>query len=208
MILKATHNRFLYGFFRLYTKLRIGLAFREVVIEGDVSDKGIPVLILANHFSWWDGFWVMYMNMKLFRRKFFFMMLEEQLRQHMFFNKTGGYSVRKGSKSIIESIQYTIDLLKERDNMVLLFPQGRIGSKYVNSISFEKGISRVIAEVEGKAQVLFEVNLVEYFSHSRPTLYIYLGEYTGSVKSEDIGKAYNGFYGSTLKTHTERSVSG
>ena len=207
MILKATHNRFLNGFIRLYTRLRINGAFREVVIEGDVTDKGIPVLVIANHFSWWDGFWVMYMNMKLFRRKFYFMMLEEQLRKHMFFNKTGGYSVRRGSRSIIESIQYTIGLLKDNNNMVLLFPQGRIVSNYQSSISFEKGIQRVIGEIEGKAQVLFEVNLVEYFSHARPSLYIYLCEYNGPGKKEEIERAYNKFYESTLKTHSDTKVS-
>lgn len=206
MILKATHNPLLYGFFRLYTKLRINSSFHKVVIEGEVTDRGIPVLVLANHFSWWDGFWVMYMNMKLFRRKFYFMMLEEQLRKRMFLNKTGGYSVRRGSRSIIESIQYTVDLLKDKNNMVLLFPQGRIVSNYRSSISFEKGILRVIGEVGVKAQVLFEANLVEFFSHARPTLYIYLEEYDGAGKMEDIEEAYNRFYGSTLKKHSERET--
>lgn len=204
MILKATHNPFLYGFFRLYTRIRINVSFREVLIEGDVKDTGIPVLVIANHFSWWDGFWVMYMNMKLFRRKFYFMMLEEQLRKHIFFNKTGGYSVKRGSRSIIESIKYTIELLKDKNNMVLFFPQGRIVSNYQSSISFEKGIQKVICAVEGKAQILFEVNLVEYFSHARPSLYIYLFEYRGSGKMEEIEKAYNRFYESTLKTHSDK----
>jgi 1-acyl-sn-glycerol-3-phosphate acyltransferase len=207
MILKATHNHFLYGFFRLYTRLRIDMAFRQVVIHGDVTDRGIPVLVLANHFSWWDGFWVMYMNMKLFRRKFYYMMLEEQLRKHMFFNKMGGYSVRRGSRSIIESIRYTIDLLKDKGNMVLLFPQGRILSNYHGSISFEKGIEKVISGAGQGAQVLFEVNLVEYFSHARPSLYIYLCEYNGEGKTEEIEKAYNGFYASALKTHTDMKGS-
>jgi 1-acyl-sn-glycerol-3-phosphate acyltransferase len=203
MILKASHNQFLYGFFRLYTRLRINGAFRQVIIRGDVTDRGIPVLVLANHFSWWDGFWVMYMNMKLFRRKFYYMMLEEQLRKHIFFNKMGGYSVKRGSRSIIESINYTVDLLKDNSNMVLLFPQGRILSKYQGSISIEKGIEKVIGEAGGRAQVLFEVNLVEYFSHARPTLYIYLLEYGGEGKIEEIEKAYNGFYSSVLKTHSD-----
>jgi 1-acyl-sn-glycerol-3-phosphate acyltransferase len=203
MILKASHNRFLYGFFRLYTRLRINGAFRKVTIRGDVADRGIPVLVLANHFSWWDGFWVMYMNIKLFRRKFYYMMLEEQLRRHMFFNKMGGYSVKRGSRSIIESIKYTVDLLKDNSNMVLLFPQGRILSIYQGSISFEKGIEKVISEAGGRSQVLFEINLVEYFSHARPSLYIYLCEYTGPGKIEEIEKAYNEFYAATVKKHSD-----
>jgi hypothetical protein len=172
-----------------------------------VTDRELPVLVLANHFSWWDGFWVMYMNMKLFRRKFYFMMLEEQLRNNIFLNRAGGYSVRKGSRSIIESIQYTIELLTDKNNMVLLFPQGRIFSNYQSRISFEKGIQRVISEVGGKVQVLFEVNLVEYFSHARPSLYIYIEEYRDAGKPEDIEKAYNRFFESTIKTHSDKKVN-
>jgi 1-acyl-sn-glycerol-3-phosphate acyltransferase len=138
MILKATHNVFVYSFFRLYTRLRIKAAFSNVVIQGNVTDRDLPILVIANHFSWWDGFWIPYMNMKLFRRKIYFMMLEEQLRKYSFFNKTGGYSVKKGSKSIIESIQYTVSLLKDKTNMVFLFPQGKIGSAYQDKIVFEK----------------------------------------------------------------------
>ena len=98
MILEATHNPFLYGFFRLYTRLRIKGAFRNVFIESEVADSGLPVLVIANHFSWWDGFWIMYMNMKLFRRKFYYMMLEEELRKNIFLNRIGGYSVKRGGE--------------------------------------------------------------------------------------------------------------
>jgi 1-acyl-sn-glycerol-3-phosphate acyltransferase len=198
MIVKATHNEFLYRFFILYTKMKIRAAFREVIIRGDVPDRGLPVLVVANHFSWWDGFWIMYMNMKLFGRKFYFMMLEEQLRKHMFFNKTGGYPVKKGSRSIIETISYTLDLLKEKGNMVLLFPQGKIESHHTESFTFEKGAVRIINEVKDDAQVVFVVNLVEYYSHAKPSLYMYLSEYDGRKETET---AYNDFYASVISAH-------
>ena len=202
MILEATHNTFLYGFFRLYTRLRIKGAFRNVYIEGEVADSGLPVLVIANHFSWWDGFWIMYMNMKLFRRKFYYMMLEEELRKNIFLNRIGGYSVKRGARSIIESLQYTTLLLKDKENMVLLFPQGKIESGHVSEFLFEKGIRRVATEVRGIAQIVFVVNLVEYYSRAKPSLYIYITEYTGG---QDIEAEYNAFYDSTLKTHLKRN---
>ncbi len=54
------------------------------------------------------------------------MMLEEQLRKRMYLNKSGGYSVRKGSRSILKSLDYTAELLKEKKSLVLMFPQGKI----------------------------------------------------------------------------------
>jgi 1-acyl-sn-glycerol-3-phosphate acyltransferase len=204
MILKATHNKLLYAFFRLYTRLRINAAFDNVIIAGEAADRNLPVLVLANHFSWWDGFWIPYMNMKLFRRKIYFMMLEEQLRKYSFFNKTGGYSVKRGSKSVIESIHYTVSLLQDKGNMVFLFPQGKIESAYTDRIAFEKGISRIIAEISGKAQIIFMANLVEYYSSSRPSVYMYLSEYTGSADPEEISGSYNRFYSSILSEHKKK----
>jgi 1-acyl-sn-glycerol-3-phosphate acyltransferase len=204
MMIKARHNIFLYRFFSIYTKLRIRNAFREIVIDCNVPDRSMPVLVIANHFSWWDGFWIMYLNMKLFGRKFFFMMLEEQLEQHSFFKKTGGYPVRKGSRSIIETINYTVDLLKNKGNMVLLFPQGKIESNYTSKFIFGKGALRIIDEVRGKAQILFVVNLMEYYSHARPSLYMYASDYDGI---KEAGESYNEFHTSVMAAHLKRKIT-
>lgn len=202
MIMKASHNPFLYRFFSLYTVLRIRAAFKAVFIEGGISDRGMPVLVIANHFSWWDGFWIMYMNMKIFRRKLFFMMLEEQLRKNFFLNRTGGYSVKKGSRSIIESVGYTIELLADRRNMVLLFPQGKIESARRETIRFGKGILRIARETTGEVQVIFAASFTEYYSHPKPSLFMYLSEFTGHP--EDMEAAYNQFYSASLVAHTNR----
>jgi len=137
----------------------------------------------------------MYLNIKLFQRKFYFMMIEEQLKKYKFFNKTGGYSVKKGSRSIIETLEYTIQLLKDKNNMVLLFPQGEIQSLYTQTIHFENGIGNIMKKVSGPVQVIFLVNLVEYFSNPKPGLYLYLKEYTGKdFTTENLEKEYNYFY--------------
>ncbi len=71
-------------------------------------------------------------------------MLEEQLRKHMYLNKAGGFSVRKGSRSIVESLGYTAELLNDKNNLVLMFPQGRIESMHKQDFVFEKGIEYVL----------------------------------------------------------------
>jgi 1-acyl-sn-glycerol-3-phosphate acyltransferase len=202
MILKASHNIFFYKFFSVYAMLKIKSAFRKVVISGEVTDKGKPVLVISNHFSWWDGFWIMYMNRKLFGRKFFFMMQEEHLRKHMFFNKTGGYSVRKGSRTVLETIAYTIELLKQKDNLVLIFPQGEIRTLYQHDIHFEKGICRILNATGKDIQIVFAVNLIDYFSESKASLFVYLKDHE-YVNGEGIEKSYNDFYLLTLDKHRE-----
>jgi 1-acyl-sn-glycerol-3-phosphate acyltransferase len=195
MIIEAKHHPFIYPFFKMYALYKVRRNFKEVKITGAFEDKKLPVLLVSNHLSWWDGFWAMYLNLKLLHRKFHFMMLEEQLRRYSFFINTGGYSVRKGSRSIIESIDYTKRLLTDNRNMVLLFPQGTITSVYDQSLKFEKGLDHILKNLEGKVQVLFLANLVDYFSFEKPTLYMYLHEYffsgPGSAKPEE---EYNRFY--------------
>src|SRR4030042_3728021 len=118
MILKAHHHPIVYPFFKWLTLWKVSRKFRKVNISGNFHNKDLPLLLIANHVSWWDGFWVSYLNLKLFRRKFHFMMDEEQLAMYPFFKKTGGYSIKKGNRSILESIQYTVELLKDTGHVV------------------------------------------------------------------------------------------
>lgn len=207
MILKASHHPVIYPFFQLYSWLKIKINFQQVTISHDFREKGLPILMISNHFSWWDGFWVVYLNLKLLHRKFFFfMMLEEELRKHMFLNKSGGFSVRKGSRSIVESLNYTAELLNDKNNLVLMFPQGRIESMHKQDIIFEKGIEFVLKKTGTRPQIIFLVNLVDYFSNQKPRLYMYLKEYSGTdFSTEMLQKEFNLFYSECLAVNISKS---
>lgn len=166
--------------------------FEKVCLQGNFIDRNKPILILANHQSWWDGFWLNYFNEKITHRKLYFMMLEEQLLKYKFFNKIGGFSIRKNSKDAVCSINYTIKLLENPQNAVFLFPQGEIQSIYVDYIHFEKGISRIINK-SNNIQVLFICNFVEYFSYQKPSLFMYFKEW--KVQNiQAIEADYNDFF--------------
>jgi len=195
MIIKARHNWIVYPFFKFYALFRTRRNFNSITVNGDFQDKNLPLLVISNHFSWWDGFWAMYLNLTRFHRKFHFMMLEEQLRKFSFFINAGGYSVKKGSRSVIESINYTIELLSAKENLVLLYPQGRLTSIYDQEIRFEKGIERILKATYGKVQVVFVANLIDYLSEEKLSLSIYLKEYDNAEISKAIlEKEYNLFY--------------
>ncbi|MBN2861893.1 MAG: lysophospholipid acyltransferase family protein [Bacteroidales bacterium] len=195
MIYRATHHFFIYPFFQFYSLWKIKRHFRKVSLIGEFTDKNLPVLLVTNHFSWWDGFWAMYINLKLFHRKFYFMMLEDQLIKHMFFNKTGGYSIKKGSKSIVETIDYTVSLLSDGKNLVMLFPQGEITSMHISSVIFEKGIEHIMKKINSKIHLVFLVNMVDYFSDPKLLLNMYFTEYKGlDYSTETLQEEYNRFY--------------
>jgi hypothetical protein len=122
-------------------------------------------------------------------------MLEEELKKRMFFTKTGGFSIKKGSRSVIETIEYTAELLSDKMNLVLLFPQGEIKSMHTPDIKFEKGIEHIIRKIPNKIHLIFLVNLVDYFSSQKPGLYMYFREFTGvDFSTETLWKEFNLFY--------------
>jgi len=208
MVLKARHHFIIYPFFKWYAGWIIHRHFGQVILKNDFDDRDLPVLLLANHVSWWDGFFAMFLNVKILRRKFHFMMLEEQLTRFSFFNQTGGYSIRKKSRETVESINYTAELFHERENMVLLFPQGKIESIYKTSFQFESGIGHIIKKTGCKIHILFMANLIDYFSNRKPGLYIYVSEYkSDSLDIRSIQDAYNLFYSNCIIANSLKAES-
>ncbi len=198
-MLKSKNNKIVTRIFEWLTRFLIKCNFSGVNINGMFNDNGNSVLLIANHVSWWDGFWIMFLNLKVIKRKFHFMMLEEQLRKHWYFQYTGGYSIKKKSKSIIESINYTIELLNKSKNMVFMFPQGKINSIYNDNIEFEQSIERIIKNTQTDNQVIFMVNMIDYFSKSKPSLYIQYKTLTiDYLQDKSIEYEYRKFYKEVL----------
>lgn len=194
MIIKASHHPIVYPFFKLYAVLRIRRHFYATHVMDSIKLNDTAILVLSNHTSWWDGFWIMYLNVFFFKRKFHFMMLEEQLLKYKFFRKTGGFSIRKKSRTAVETINYTAQLLDTSENMVLIFPQGKIESMHVSSIAFENGLEHILQKTSKPVQLVFSVNLIDYFSNQKPSLYMYLQTYEGKNATLHIQQAYNNFY--------------
>jgi 1-acyl-sn-glycerol-3-phosphate acyltransferase len=195
MILKAKHNFILYPFFKWYAAFLIKKHHGRIKIVGDFKDKQLPILLISNHISWWDGFWALYINQKVLHRKFHFMMLAEQLRKYWFFNYTGGFSIDKSTKSIVESLNYASELLANKENMVLIFPQGEIQSLHNQDLHFEKGVEHILKNKKSTVQIVFLVNLIDYFSNPKAGIYFHIREYNlEAYDIKSIQKSYTEFY--------------
>ena len=204
-MIRARHHPVIYPFFKWLSLWLIRHRFNSVRIQGEFNDTGTAVLVIANHISWWDGFWIMMLNIRIIKKKFHFMMLEEQLKKHWYFQYTGGYSVRKKSRSVMESIEYTRMLLNTKENMVLLFPQGKIHSLYDSQVVFEQGIERILSGVPSDTQVLLVANLVDYLADVRPNLFVYIQPCTvADFSNSPIETAYNRFYQEVLELQKGR----
>ncbi len=197
---KARHHWFLFPFFKHYAFRIMRKNFASVHICGEPQPWNKSVLLIANHLSWWDGFWGLYLNEQVFKKKFHVMMLEEQLRKHRYFNYCGAYSVAKKSRGIVQSLSYTNELLADPGNMVLFFPQGEIQSMHVSEFSFEKGITKVLEQQNDNCELVFMAAVCDYFSNKKASLWLYYKKmFLQPWSKKNLNEQYTAFYAECLK---------
>lgn len=193
--MKVRHHFLLYPFFKLYIKWQLKRNFHQINLLGAVNDEDKAVLVLANHYSWWDGFFLLHLNEHVFKRKFTFLMTEKELDKHWYFKYTGGISIRKGSRSTIKSLKYCAELLNDPQYFMLIFPQGKFESMHKNHLTLEKGFDTILNQTKQTVQLIFVVNLIEYFSKVKPSVFTYYLQFQYKNKTVlEIQQAYHDFY--------------
>jgi 1-acyl-sn-glycerol-3-phosphate acyltransferase len=182
-MIKARHHWFVYPFFRKYSRYLINRHFRKVYLDGSFEETDRPLLIIANHFSWWDGFFIDWLNYHRLDKRYHIALQEETFKKHGYFALTGAFSIRRNSKSVIESLTYCRDLLADPENLVVFFPQGRFESQYRRPFHFEPGIEWLLKRMESDFRLLFVANQVEYFDTPGPSLFIHYQAYDPAGRS-------------------------
>lgn len=201
-MLKASPTKWGYFCWQMFCKYSIKFFFNDLICEGDMeiaNDKSL--LFIGNHISWWDGFWPIELNRQHFGKNYHVMMLEKELEPRQFMRKGGAYSIRPGHRSIVETLNYTVDLLKDPENMVLMYPQGKIHSIYDTDFSFEPGIEKILQRAGDQVQIVFFSTLIDYHSNPRPTVFVRLKEflYEGKISRTDLSEAYSVHYQESLE---------
>ncbi|WDF56311.1 1-acyl-sn-glycerol-3-phosphate acyltransferase [Mucilaginibacter sp. KACC 22063] len=194
-MIEPKKNTLIASFFHRYI-LRIvkknfqAVNFNQVNINADKS-----VLLLPNHYSWWDGFLIYYLNAVYLKKKFHVMILEQTGKKFFFMKYLGAYTVNKGSKDVITSLEYTAKLLQDPQNLVLIFPQGTLYSNFTDDIKFQNGLSRVIKQAAGAFQTLFAVSFMETLQYKKPLVNINLQLHADHVMDmETLKKSFQEYY--------------
>lgn len=194
-MLKAKHNILAEKFFKIYLNIKFKRNFSGFeVIKNDINIEK-PMILIANHFSWWDGFWVFMHNNKRWNKKIHVMMLEDQLKENMILNKIGAFSIKHGSKDLINTLNYTSEVLSKKENLVVMYPQGVMNSLYIDNFKFNKGIEYIFKKLNNEININFAAFLIDYFDKPKPKLFAYFNNYKSEETNyKSIEKAYNKFY--------------
>lgn len=195
-MIRANHTKTWFIISKFLPKYLIGFFFRNVRYKGHYEERNLPILLISNHFSWFDGFIQIPLNFKVFKRCFHFMMLERELSKNMFLTKVGASSISKGKRSSIESLDYAVEILQNKENLFLFFPQGKIESIYTKEFTFEKGLlSHILENMKNDYEVVFNMNLIDYGAHRRPEMTVYYETQTinKNTNADDLEREYNRF---------------
>ena len=130
--------------FQPWMNARVRLAVTGL---GKVPDDDTPLLVCANHESWWDGFLVRAIQREVRPRgRFHAVMLESELARFPFLRLLGGLGIDPASPASLRSMLRVVGAVgAERPAGVLaFFPQGRIRPGSLSPLGFHAGVTRVM----------------------------------------------------------------
>ncbi|WP_419700099.1 1-acyl-sn-glycerol-3-phosphate acyltransferase [Mucilaginibacter sp. NFX135] len=192
-----------------YVKWAVGRHFHEMLFNVIEVDKSKSILLIANHFSFWDGLILYCLNEKLLKKKYHVMVEKETVHKLNYLKFVGAFSITKKSKDIIESLNYAAELLNDPQNLVLIFPQGKLFSNYVEDVHFDKGVLRIMQKAVGKFQLVFSSIFIQYFKHKRPTATVYLKSETENFTDKtivELKEAYQQHYSNSKLLQTKFDI--
>lgn len=156
-MIKANKKKWAEILFDNYLNKLLKKYFDNFIMIGNSPsiNENKSLMILPNHFSWWDGFFIYKVTKKITSKKFHIMMLEDQLKRYWFFNKLGAYSINQNNpKSVLKSLNYSIELLNDNSNLIVIYPQGEIQPQEEKQIKFNKGVNYICEKSNIDFQIL------------------------------------------------------
>lgn len=203
-MVKPGNNFIVRQILHYYVTWIVNRHFHELKFDPVEIDPNKSALLIANHFSFWDSLILYIICRKLLKKNFYVMVREDTTVKFQYVKYGGAFSINKQSRDMLQSLDYAAGLLNDPKNLVLIFPQGKLYSNFVNTVQFEKGIARVMEKAGGKFQLLFAATFVQYLKHKKPTATVYLQVEPYEGKSfEDLKNAYQMHYDNAKLQQTE-----
>ncbi|MDZ7291804.1 MAG: lysophospholipid acyltransferase family protein [candidate division KSB1 bacterium] len=192
-MIKARHAKWADRIFYPYVMGLFKRHFHAIHLLGEVPETNpeLPLLLLPNHSTWWDGFFVYLLNRKLFARLPYLMMLEEQLARYRFFARLGAFSINPHSAgSVRESIRYSIEILKQQltpKPLLCIFPQGDLWPWDKRPLEFKGGTEVILNGYAGRVNLLPLAIRTEFLGEQRPEAFFLFGQNTITNSNTFLG---------------------
>ncbi len=129
------------------------------------------------------------------------MMLERELNLRKVLYKIGGFSIDPQKKSPLASLRKAAELLKKPNNLVLIYPQGKLYSQHTDHFEFQKGVElltdKLLHEIEYDLVMMYFTT--EYFERKTPGAYIYIDQVVKEMSN--LQARFQSFASSCIQQH-------
>lgn len=157
--------------FRPWMRLRIADVLVANVPRALPPDR--PLLLAANHVSWWDGFILRHLQ-RMVRPEapLYSVMTRRELRRFPFLARMGAVGIDPtGTASIARTVQELERRVAERpDSVIAYFPQGEIRPSFRRPLGFQRGVELFARRLDA---LVVPVGLhVEPLAKPTPTFFV------------------------------------
>ncbi|MEM9445300.1 MAG: lysophospholipid acyltransferase family protein [Verrucomicrobiota bacterium] len=145
--------------------------FHSVKVKGldhlDLLDPMTPVIAIANHTNWWDGFMAYFLSKKMKDHQIHLMMEHKQMQHYSIFRHIGAFSVELDSKiKSAKSLHYAVRVLQKPSSLMWIFPQGSMVSPHA-PLKFKPGLDFLIKKTP-QVQLMTIAFRYEFLREDRP----------------------------------------
>ena len=164
-------------------------------------DDKYPTILFAPHTNWWDGIVAYNICNRLCKKEIRIMI--EELNRFPILRRGGGYSVnKKSAQSAMESLKYSVRVLKDPKSLLYIFPQGVINPPNHRPIEFQTGLSYI---AQKGVKEYGKINLIPvavnycFLRDNRPEILIEMGENIELTDDKFDRKEYAGYLAGVLE---------
>lgn len=161
--------------FWLYIRRLLRRHFSRVIFRPLELALHRPTLYIANHHTWWDGFFAFALNERYLHQDLHLMMAAEQFEKFRFFRKLGVFSVDPASPPDAgAAFRYSVRVLRQKGAPSLwIFPAGEM-LPYGSDVRYRDGFAR-IACAAGDVQIVPVAFRATFLKEQRPDVAILFG---------------------------------
>jgi 1-acyl-sn-glycerol-3-phosphate acyltransferase len=141
------------------------------------ADDDLPLVVYANHASWWDPLVGIVLKHAFYRTRDLYAPIDARaLQQYGILRKLGFFPIRRNTTlASRDFLRACLDCLHSPRSLVMLTPQGKFADPRVRPIQFEPGVGHLAARSPG---VRFVPVAIEYtfWDQKQPELLVHFGQ--------------------------------
>lgn len=174
-MITARKSKWFTRIFEVYNRNLIGRKFHALHVAGlshlQPTRADVPLLVCANHSSWWDGLIAFQLGRAL-RLDDYALMEERQLREHAFLQKLGAFGVvRENARDGVRTIAHAAELIRGTSRVLWIFPQGETLPNNIRPLKLYTGAARIIEKV-GRVDVVTVAFRHEFLNEFKPEIFV------------------------------------